>query len=806
MRTHLLRNCAGLFAASCALLAVSGTGGAQPFPGGKAPAVPLVVALLPYVGDETVQKELKLDAQQVKKLVAHRQKQWDEAWETAPKDADLAARYKATEAEFKATLSADQLKRANQIATQIAWSNTRGGLGGGGPAFPGAALPTPDPRRVPAYVLAQYPAIAESLKLDATQKKLAAEAPGRGRFDSTVYLSPDQAATAKGLLGEPLKAAPRASFDPRNVGGPFGGFRGNYPPVLRYTAAPDVQKELGLKEEQLRALADLREKANRPVNFAELQGTSPTARKKAADEFRKEVDAALAKALTADQLKRLRQIERQVQSGPDPVFLGPGDLAKELGVSDDQREKFAKAQADHGEAIAKLLLSGEPFEKLKTAFDAAVKNHDETVAAILTPEQQARRNELVGEPFTGNAFAGGVQQGVAAAQRRLSFGRYSNQLATLVRFKGVQEELQLKEEQLKKLTELNGELQKQFPPPAMFQALQQGGKEAEKFFADRSGFIDKALADVLTKEQQARFRELNLQRLEAPPRTPGSEFGPFGRNTATSYPGVAEAIKLTEEQKKNLLDGTDPLRVLTDEQKKAIKSMLGKPAKIEVVFAVPDSPQVPDAGALSAAHQLTLDTLVWDALKLDREQSANVAAAANEYVLVTGRRGGFGGFPDGGQPGGQKEQAAAAEEYRKALDATLTADQKKRLGQLAIQQALANSLDTALSRPANAEPSKSLALTEDQRKKVTALAADVRQVAVLLDQTFIAWEKELAVRGKLRDQLDVQLLQVLTADQRAKLKELTGEPFAGFAKRPIFGGFGGFGGGFGGPFGGPFGP
>src|SRR5215218_10141329 len=95
----------------------------QPFiqPGrfGAAPGA-LLPNLLPYVGDENFQKELGLTADQAKRLVAFRQKLWDEAYTTAPRDLKVADQHKATEAEFKAVLDAAQLKRATQLAAQLA--------------------------------------------------------------------------------------------------------------------------------------------------------------------------------------------------------------------------------------------------------------------------------------------------------------------------------------------------------------------------------------------------------------------------------------------------------------------------------------------------------------------------------------------------------------------------------------------------------------------------------------------------------------------------------------------------------------
>lgn len=800
-----------------ALLALSLGGRAQPFPPGKAVPTPLIVALVPYVGDEGVQKELKLTDEQKKKLIAARQKMWDDAWNTAPKDVDTEARYKAVETAFKDTLSAEQHKRASQLAAQFLWINLRGG-GGFGPVGATPLAPS-DPRRVPAQLLAQYPAVADALKLGETQKKLAEPtATGRGRAGTTVYLTTEQTATAKNWLGELYKGSPRPEYDPRNTFGRFGGGFGGpgrgfgLPAPLQYTNAPDVQKELGLTEEQLRALVDLRLKWGQPDN--DYFALSPAARKKVDDERTAELEKALEKALSAEQRKRLKEIARQSGPGSDVVFIPDSEVGKELTVTDAQRKKYEAVRAAHADAVVKAVLSDDEPEKVRAAVAAATKERDAAVEAILTAEQAAKKKELFGEPFKGNVFGPGGP-GLNATSRKFTFGRYSGQLTTLATYKGVQEELKLDKDQIKKLGELQAEFITKFPFQDTIRALQDE-KNADKHFADRHALIEKAITDVLTKEQQARFRELQLQQLEAPPQSPGS-LGGFGRinNTAASYPGVAEVIKLTDEQKKKLIDGAKPADVLNADQKKSIEGMLGKKADLAAVFAPPGFPGPGPGGgnplpALRPEQYLLLNTAVWDALKLDRDQITKLVPAANQYTLANPRRGlgGGGGFPGG--PGGgpplvdPKEVKAAIEAFEKTADELLTAEQKKRLDQLSVQQALAVGLDEALLT--NRSPRvRVVALTDEQRKSISALGLKFSALATELDRVDIPPDKEFDARLQLRDRLDAAVLMVLTADQKAKLKELTGEPFTGFPKQPLFRGFGGGPGGFGG-FGGPFGP
>ena len=75
----MFRTRAPLAAGVLALMAALGNSqpGAQPARGTPAP---LVAALVPYLGDESLQNDLKLTPEQARKLLDHRQKLWDEAY------------------------------------------------------------------------------------------------------------------------------------------------------------------------------------------------------------------------------------------------------------------------------------------------------------------------------------------------------------------------------------------------------------------------------------------------------------------------------------------------------------------------------------------------------------------------------------------------------------------------------------------------------------------------------------------------------------------------------------------------------
>jgi hypothetical protein len=803
------------------LTAIFATASAQPGQFGRVTIepVPVINVLLPFVGDENLQKELKLTEEQAKKLQAYRKKVWDETYTTAPKDRDPKERNKATEAEFKAVLNAEQFQRAHQLAAQTVLNTAARGAGAGALGPPtGQLTATTEPRRVAAIALLQHPELATLLKLDDTQKKLMeAAGPFAGPFGrSALYLTPEQATTAKEILGTPAKVAFSQQFDERGGPGGFGGgFRSGS--LLSLTTAKDVQKELKLTDEQVKALAELRRKVSTgPGPLGPPSTLSPEQRIKARAEERAETAKALSTILNAEQEKRLKQIELQQVAGQFAASeFTVDELSKALGITEAQRKKYAESLAPHSEVIAKIVLSEEPFEKVKASVEAASKDWEKTLSSILTAEQQAKKKELLGTAFFGRT-AGGAGAGLSLTldlQKQYSFGHYTNQLTVLARYNGLHEELKLTKEQLEKIAEHTREQGTKFPALEMRRALDDP-EAAAKFFHERSEFIEKGLADVLTKEQQTRFRHLMLQCAEA-----GTMQTPTTVTSAAAYPGVAKEIKLTVEQQKKLVAGEPAAEVLTDAQKKAIKEMLGEPAKIGELFATPTP-----AGAVrtpAAWLQLLLDPAMWDAIKLTPVQTKNLVHAANEYMLATSqnRAGGFPG-PGGGAPQpGTEKLVAAQETFSKAAESILTAEQRKRLDQLAIQQRVATSLYTTLTRstPAGTALSKALELTPEQVKKMEAAASGLSARSTLLTPLTLDIAKENEMRTKLRERLDERIMKELTAAQLAKWKELTGEAYTGFVKQPLFGGgvggagagglggggFGGGAGGFGGGFGGP---
>lgn len=771
--------------AAVALLLAAALGQAQSTGEGKIQpgGTPLVVTLLRSVGDKGLQTELKLAPDQAGRRLAFRQKQWDAEYTTAPKDLKRDELNKATEAEFAAVLSPDQLRRARQLAAQQEW--TQATFAGGV-----ASQPAPDYFRPPLSALRRYPEITAALKLDEAQAKIVHAAPD-GNFGEVLYLTPAQAEAAKEWLGPPYPARLTWESDPRGTSA--SRFVGPMP--LSLTGSPDVQKELMLTAEQLAAVNDVRRKfpsvagpargpGGRSIRFQ--PDVSPAAAQKAQDEARTQATAAMKAILTPGQWARLEQLDRRRTSGTASHFLEGNAIGKELGITAEQRQAYQAARKTYEDAVAKVALSGEPADKVTAKAAALGKEHAAAVGAILTPAQVAKRKELFGDEFQGR-FAGGPGGGFGPGPgspvdltRRSLFGKYSAQLSILSTNTALQAELKMTEEQVKKVRAALGELIDKFPAGTVATS---DAATVDRYFADRSAFIEKTLADILDKGQFARLRQVQLQQLEAA--RPTGVTNLFAGTAG--YPGVAEEIKLAADQKTRLLDGAASAEVLTDEQKKAIQGMLGKPADLAALFPTKSAPPPSrtERSTLSAAHRLLLTPAYWTAIKLTPEQITKLVPAANVYASqsITPWSGPTPPAANG-----------AVESFTRAADAVLTAEQRTRLGQIALQQRAAASLARLLGTPAGADVHKELGLSAEQIRKVNEITTDAVAVAGVLGRPSAFRDEPglVSAHATLRDRLDERLLKELTPAQAAKWKEMLGNP-EGFTRQPIEvrGGFGG---------------
>jgi hypothetical protein len=119
----------------------------------------------------------------------------------------------------------------------------------------------------------------------------------------------------------------------------------------------------------------------------------------------------------------------------------------------------------------------------------------------------------------------------------------------------------------------------------------------------------------------------------------------------------------------------------------------------------------------------------------------------------------------------KKRFGELAKKNAKFLADTLTAAQRKRLRQIEVQVSGLR----YLTRP---EAAKLLDLTKDQQKKFAAMRKEARKK---LEEILDAKKGEGRTKklAKLRAEIDKKIEDVLTDKQKAKARELVGEPFKG---------------------------
>lgn len=257
--------------------------------------------------------------------------------------------------------------------------------------------------------------VVDSLQLTAEQKSQAQTlldalqpSPGRGATaaanrDRTAdaklaeILNAEQQAKLKELLGTPYPRDLRSVLQYRNsvpsatspdgfssrdftrggaLAGPFklGDLA---PPTSGYTTYPAVQAHLKLSPEQVAKIGD----------YARARDDARGQRES------KPPAVQMTDILTAEQLARVAQINVQGRRriGPAEIFRYP-HVVQAVGLSDEQRTKLEAI----GEEFRRVAPGNASFSAAKVA---AAKTAQEQIDSLLSPDQQAKLKEVLGEPF-----------------------------------------------------------------------------------------------------------------------------------------------------------------------------------------------------------------------------------------------------------------------------------------------------------------------------------------------------------------------------------------------------------------------
>jgi Spy/CpxP family protein refolding chaperone len=162
---------------------------------------------------------------------------------------------------------------------------------------------------------------------------------------------------------------------------------------------------------------------------------------------------------------------------------------------------------------------------------------------------------------------------------------------------------------------------------------------------------------------------------------------------------------------------------------------------------------------------------VQEELKLSDEQVKQVKELADK------QRESLQGLRDLSQEERQTKMQEAAKTNDKAISKLLKPEQYKRVRQIALQQQGSRALS-------NEEVAKALKISEEQKDKIKEIQTKAFEEMRGLGRDEEARKK----RQEMMKATNEQVMGVLTAEQKTKLKEMQGEPFTGKIERPQFGG------------------
>lgn len=210
------------------------------------------------------------------------------------------------------------------------------------------------------------------------------------------------------------------------AGAGFGGGFGGQQTGPQLLAIAEVQKELGISDEQKSKLEavvnDLREQSRGAFNFQDLQNLKEDEREKKLAEFRKKAEElgkkateSIGKILDAKQNERFGQLQLQ-REGIGAIVRD--EVADKLKLSKEQREKLTKIQeesrsAQRGGGNFGQLSEAERTE-LATKMREAREKRTTDMLAVLTADQKGSWEKMVGAKFEfpqPRGFGGGGGQG-----------------------------------------------------------------------------------------------------------------------------------------------------------------------------------------------------------------------------------------------------------------------------------------------------------------------------------------------------------------------------------------------------------
>jgi len=167
--------------------------------------------------------------------------------------------------------------------------------------------------------------------------------------------------------------------------GGFGGLAGNIGLLMR----EDVNKEIELLDDQQEELQELQSGMRDRMRevFANFREMSDDERREAMTDFGKSLQEDIDEVLLPHQSKRLKQISLQQRMQGGTARGLRGEVAEELGLSDDDLEEIEEKSREAAEELQKKIS------------ELRAEAQKELLNDVLSPSQQKKLKDMLGEKF-----------------------------------------------------------------------------------------------------------------------------------------------------------------------------------------------------------------------------------------------------------------------------------------------------------------------------------------------------------------------------------------------------------------------
>jgi hypothetical protein len=190
---------------------------------------------------------------------------------------------------------------------------------------------------------------------------------------------------AVALLASPVFAQPR-------------GGRGGMGGAGMLLNVEKVQKDLKLDADTVKKAQDALTKVREDNRdeLGKLRDASPEERTAILKKFNEANDKALEGVLSKDQMKRLKQIERQVAG---VRMFQTEEMQKALKLTDDQKGKIKEITDDLTKEQQGLFSGGKPDADTLKKFQTLQKDSLANAVKVLNDDQKKEYKNLTGEPI-----------------------------------------------------------------------------------------------------------------------------------------------------------------------------------------------------------------------------------------------------------------------------------------------------------------------------------------------------------------------------------------------------------------------